>query len=409
MTTNELEKVAIFKMFRRGAKAGGGAKKPPTFRSSGNRADAYKSADPSNVKFNNQKQMNKNHFEQQKKQGFGMLGDAALWGVGKVPKFGKGWKDAARENLTKFKINAKEMDANIAGKVKDSLGVKRGGAIDKFTSRKHKVQVGTEMRNGVETPIFRDSDRVDSLTAPFANTMKKATPLVGSFVIGDKAWDQGMKMMGVDDGIGAEQAPPPEYIQQQQLAQNPNYNYANGVEQLAYRMEEGLLKEAAISKIATLEDEVSKLNTIVKIAKHEREVLMNDSLHYQDELDHYKEAYEKAKDELEKVSAKYQETVNGIEKEAKTKEVEKVAEKLLERGIIKQAELNEYRDFLEKSDESVLEAFTKVANSAVNGELANLFDIEKSAKELPLPSSETIGKISSTGQTMAEAVSDLLK
>lgn len=407
--TNELEKVAIFKMFRRGAKAGGGAKKPPTFRSSGNRADAYKSADPSNVKFNNQKQMNKNHFEQQKKQGFGMLGNAALWGVGKVPKFGKGWKDVARENLTKFKINAKEMDANIAGKVKDSLGVKRGGAIDKFTSRKHKVQVGTEMRNGVETPIFRDSDRVDSLTAPFANTMKKATPLVGSFVIGDKAWDQGMKMMGADDGTGTEQTPPPEYIQQQQFAQNPNYNYANGAEQLAYRMEEGLLKEAAISKIATLEDEVSKLNTIVKIAKHEREVLMNDSLHYQDELDHYKEAYEKATDELEKVSMKYQETVNDIEKEAKRKEVEKVAEKLLERGIIKQAELNEYRDFLEKSDEFVLEAFTKVANSAVNGELGNLFDIEKSAKELPLPSSETIGKISSTGQTMAEAVSDLLK
>lgn len=353
-------------------------------KSTGDREGLFTPPNPKDVRLYDKEELKQADIENIKKKGFTPVGDALLWGVGKIPKKGPELKKKTTDFLADKKRAISEADAHFSGKVKDALGVKRGGLIDRFTSKKQQVPIGEVIVDGKGQKVVLPNERIDSFGAPITNTTKVALPMLGAGKL--------MEMTSIEN---------PD---QNRTAKNDDVR-----EQLAYAIEEGLLKEAALDKISSLEQELTRKETMIKVAKHERDVLLNDSLRYQDESDFYKRAYEEASKELEKISS----TINRIKEkedlEKRTKRASDLSEKLLERGIIKQANVEEFQELLRTCDDKTFDVFDKIASDSEKGlekELYIIDDIDKTAHKYASEEGEVL---SSTGQTMAEAVADLLK
>lgn len=376
-----------------------GVKKPKGGPSFNSREKAYSAPKNGETKIYDTKEMRDQAFKNMKENGFGFasLGTSAL---GMVPKVGKRWKDNAENFLTKSKIGMQEFDSNVTGKVKNALGVKPGGMIDNFTSTVHKVPVGKQMGSDGKMQDMFVEKRVSSMKAPIDHTMKFALPMAGSAYMFDKLTEMQEGQDGMYEQYPIQQSDfPPPY--------NPNQSFD---ERTASALETGLIKEATMEKISSLEHEVDSLKGLIKVAKYEREILYDDSLRFQDASEYYKEAYEKAQNELEKVSSEFEEYKESLAKEARQEKVTKVAENLLERGIIKQAKFNEYLDVLSNCDAQTFEAFSKLAflDNDEKGLEKNLYMIDYIDKHSSTINPNTLGAMTKSGDTIADAVRDLL-
>ena len=347
------------------------------------RPEAYKPKNSEDYKYHDQAKMKNLDFNANKNSGFGLPVDMTLGAVGFIPRVGKKWQENAKNALTKQKIKGKEFDTEMTGKVKDALGVKRGGMIDKFTSKEHKIPIAT---NNAGEALYRDV-RLDSALAPLQNTSKVALPMIGSTVVFDKTVD------ALSGGENQQEGYEPQYYEEQ---------LANEINLV------GIEKNAAIEKIAALENELDELGEIIKVARYEKEILVNDNLKFQDDLDYYKNQYEKLAKEHNELLEKYSSEVKESQKTEKLAKAKILAEKLLERGIIKQAKFDKYINHFVEGDEMVFETLTKIANDFEAGLDFPATLSENESMQPAHPSELAIGKVSSSGQTISEAIADLL-
>lgn len=353
-----------------------------TVRASGSKA--HKAANPSKIEFHNQKQVSQKKFDDEKAKGINIVADVALGGVGKIPKVGEKLKNNMQNGYAKQRLKFGEMNSRLGDKVYNKLNMTKPGSWgDKITSRPVKVEVGKErMKDGTTRNIVRE-ERVRSLTAPIVNTKEYVLPIAGSTYIFDKAL-----------GAGGEKPVTEVPVKEE---------FSN--ERLASVFEGGLFKTAALNKIAKLETERDELAGMIKLANYEKEILVNDNMKFQDIIDENIEKIAKVENELSDYKDKYHTLLEQFEKTAKEKDVDAIADNLLSKGIIKQADYNEMKEYLFSCDEQNFKMLQKVASSALgfNDSLMSIDDLGEDAMER-----KASINVSSKGQTISEAIRDLI-
>lgn len=363
------------------------------FRTLGRAANFYKKPQDAAIKAGDSiRKLNKSEISDQMKQeakdvGNGMFADMGFWGVG---LFNKRLKEKSLNKLTNFKQGITEKDQVLAQKVIDGVGVKDGGLLHKFLTIKKPLAVAEVKNNpsklvgGSKERTLYDMDaRVPSLLAPIQNTARASSPILASMYVGDKL-----------------------YPAEEKVASNVIENEKNGLDELSIIQ---LDKTAALQKVAQLEEKLDETTEMLKTA-------MDEKYRYQKALE--KEALEKKaaisktaelEESLMKKTAEHEELFLRSRAQLRSKHVVKIAETMLEKGMIKQAEFDERVDYLMDCDDKVFNLYTLISKSANINEKSletSAYIVEtRDRAENPV----SVKGFSKRGQTIGEAASDLLK
>lgn len=332
-------------------------------------------------------EMKANEF-QNVKDSAGIIQQMGLGAIRMVP--GQGSKNVANklsDNIAKAKMGLRKFDHEFTGKVKNKLGLKNDGVIDRFTSKTDNIKVGTQKGPTGLTEDVNVAKKRHSMAAPIKHTSGFVLPMLGYSYISDKF----------------EEAADNKAQQQMQQQMQQPYMPKN-----AYSVIDNMEKQAAISKIAELESELETSQGLLKFAAAEKNVLLNDNKSmmvkvaaYEDTINHLQNEIEKKASDLNELQQRMfirERTVNSV----------KLAETMLEHGIIKQAEFDDKVDYLVSCDNDTFVMHEKIAsmNNGEKGLEKEAFMLEYRGK----PSSRSFdSNFSSAGQTIDEAARDLLR
>lgn len=321
--------------------------------------------------------------------GNGLFGDLGIGALGFIPRKGKQLNAYVKDKTVDFKNKMQELDFNTAVKMRQGLGIKDESMLGKFTSIKDTKQVGHAYEADGTRAMLDRTLRRPSLLAPPKHVATAATPILASMYVADK-------MYPMDE--------------EQTASEYDDYQDKNGLEDEL--LTERLDKQAALDKVAHLEDKVEKLASHVEELTEEKNLFWKQA-----------EAERVAKErvEMEKVAfekemfskiAEYDEFKLRTNIRERSKNAVKVAEDLLEHGIIKQAGFKKKVDFLMDCDDETFNlhsSLSKRASDDEKGLASSAYIVDYSSKDDESSSLRPKRGLSIKGQTIGEAAKDLQK
>jgi hypothetical protein len=294
----------------------------------------------------------------------------------------------------------------LAGKDPNSI---RG----KVFSVKRNDPFGEVVNDNVVEELYLQGNRRPSLLAPVSNTVAMATPLLAAGYLTDKL------LLQPNQNDQQQQSYPPQGMYQ------TAYEPPNQLEKFAYKnytnedkndiMEESvwrsLDKQASIQKIAKLEQEIEKIAAYAQDLKQENELLSKVAMEEKMAREQISQEIQKIKKESLTKQAEAEEFRLRTVARERSKHVVKLAEDMLEKGLIKQADFDHHVDRLMTCDETTLNLYANMTKQASDGEdgLASLALLREYNNMDSKGSVDTSKKgLNKAGQTMGEAARYLL-
>lgn len=349
--------------------------------------NALKHSVSPNAKMYDSNKLNDIARDKIREDGNGLFGDMGIGSLGFIPKKGKDIKEAVVNKTVDLKQKVQSIDQRSAQKVKDMAKVKEGGLLDRFTSVKNRREVGQNlMSDGTKETLEGVTGR-SSWLAPVQNTTKVATPFLASAYLADKMYP-GEEQVAFEDA---------ELYDKDGLEND--------------LLVERLDKKAALEKVSYLEEQIEKLSSSVEelteekrliwkqaeTARKEKENLMMEKIAFEEKM-------------FDKIASLGEFKMRANIRE-RSKSAVKVAEDLLESGIIKQAEFEKKVDFLMDCDDETFNlhsSLSKRADFDEKGLASSAFFVDYNSKEDESSSRPRRG-LSARGQTIGEAAKDLQK
>lgn len=324
-----------------------------------------------------------------KSDGNGLTGDLLIGSTRFLPK-GKQIYNKLIDKSVDLKRGFQNADQATSQKVKDKLNVREGSMLDRFTRVNNNRGLGVNVwKDGTHEGIQGVTHR-SSWTAPAQNTAKVATPFLASAFVADKLF--------------------PEEEEEQLAFESNELINKSGLNELELSVM--LDKKAAFEKVASLEKKIEKLASHVEELEEEKNSFWKQAEYERKEkqlIAQEKIAFEK--EMMDKISAHDEFRLRTNVRE-RSKNAVKVAEELLEHGIIKQAEFNKKLDFLMDCDDDTFNlhsTLTKNAESNQKGLETSAYFIDYSSKEEVSTSYRPERGLSIRGETIGEAAKDLKK
>lgn len=348
--------------------------------------EARKAIDPKTVKMDDQATVDQSIKDEVRSHGNGFFGDIGIWGAGAVTPNKWGVKEKILSPLEKMRDKVDEVNTAAGAKI---VGNKSQDSLTaKFMSTPNSKKVGTgKNEDGLEQELFANG-RKTSLTAPLQNTAKVVTPTLGAFWVGEKLY-------------------PPE----EQVASNQDSDW----EKDGFQEElitERLDKQAALEKVAFLEDEIEKLASEKETLEFEKQAFARKA---EEEFFEKRAALEekvRVEKELLEKTAKFDEFKLRTIAKKRSEHAVKIADEMLERGMIKQAQHDEKIDFLMDCDDKTFNLHSSMVKLAETDEkrleTSPYFIDYRDKDEASSPTRARQG-VSKTGQTIGEAARDLRK
>lgn len=353
-------------------------------------ADANRKINPDKVEFYGQDKVDDLVKEKNRQDGNGLFGDAGIWATNLVTPRSWNVKEKILNPIDKAKAKADHYStaaaAKIVGNRKDDSVIGR-----MFSTPDNKVLGKETLRDGTEREIGA-FQRKTSLGAPVENTLKVVTPTLASLYVADK-------MYPAEEVNGEKRAFEAEWLEEK-----------NGLEDEL--LTERLDKKAALSKVAQLEDELEKLASENAELEDEKNLFWKKAQHEASEKRTALQEKARIEKELLDKQAALEEYRLRTTAKARSVNAVKVAEEMLEAGMIKQAEYDKKVDFLMDCDDKTFNlhsSLTKLSKSNEKGLESSPYIIDYSNKdEESSPRRASPGK-NKKGQTIGEAANDLKK
>jgi hypothetical protein len=260
--------------------------------------------------------------------------------------------------------------------------------------------------DGTISPLHEGvgTDRRPSVLAPIQNGMRVATPFLAATYVADKL-----------------------YPNKEEDVQHVAFGFSNYVEKMAQKnitkgkendivYDEGIAfsmeKQAMLQKTAELQMELEKTASLLKYAKEDIELLQKQAEFERKAKDRVTSDLRTSKSEFMVKKAEHEEfRLRAIARERSGHAV-KLAENMLELGIIKQAQLDSQIDKLMECDEETFNLFSSTAKQAAKGNegLESLAVLSHyNNNDLESTSARPALGLSKSGQTIGEAARDLNK
>lgn len=327
--------------------------------------------------------------QQRRNDGNGIIADPLIWTAGAVTP--KRWnvKEKILGPIDTLKDKMEEVSTNAAGRIVQNR--KPDGMAQRFFSVPETTVVG---KKALPDGTFEDLATVGrrtSLTAPIENTMKVGGPLLGSMYVAEKLY-------------------PMEDEQERQAFEQDFLEEKNGLE--TELLAERLDKKAALDKVAHLETKIEKLAYEIEGLEKEKDLFWKQaSSEAEAKRSALKEKEDLEKQLLEKKAEHEELKLRTIAKERSGHAV-KIAEAMLEDGLIKQAEFDEKVDFLMDCDSRTFNlhsSLLKQAETHEKGLESSAFFIDYRDKDEESSPHRSGRGLSKKGQTIGEAAKDLNK
>lgn len=325
--------------------------------------------------------------EEMKDAGNGLFGDVALWGVG---LFSKDKKNQIINKLNDFKGKVVDFDERMTGKALEKMKAKPGGLLHKSMSVKKPTAVAETTRinpDGTTTTrnLYDIESRKPSSLALFQNTAKVSSPLLASAFVAEKMYPMEEQMANVEELEFEKQAIEEEL------------------------MTERMDKVAALQKVSELEDRIDEFEGLLKVAEDEKRLFEKVAKkEYTEKVAMMKEK-EKIASELSQKEKEFNELFLRMKSKERSGHAVKIAETLLEKGFIKQAEFDNKVDFLMDCDSETFNLYnmmSKGAGTEEKGLESSPFFIDYISREETPYARKGLSK---RGQTIGEAALDLQK
>ena len=339
-------------------------------------------------------------------QGNGMVLDGLLggtkWVANKVTQKVKGDKDViwsgsdVIDNTSlKLKEKARELNTRGGAKMMDLIGGNKPGSFrGKLFSTGVDTKIGERvLEDGSVIPIMEKQRRA-SAVAPVENTVRMATPFLASAYLAEKMMPPEKDKTTVRDM--AETLP-------SAVERLPMTRHASEV---VFELD----KQAMLDKHAILEERLLEKEAQLNVISQERDLMEKLSADLSKRADAFEKQASELRESLMEKEAAHEELILRMAARERYVPAEKIATRLLEQSMIKQAEYESKIAELMDCSDDVFKLYEKMYTSGKYGEesiesLAFLEDTYISSNE---QSSSRVGKgLSKTGQTIGEAAHEL--
>jgi hypothetical protein len=345
--------------------------------------------------------------EQMDHEGSGsFIGDAGLGAVNFLTPKSWGLKPKAQNLLFKMKEGLTAADTKagsfLAGNTPSSV---RGKLFSVKTGHKGQgIQIGElHNPNGSTSPLMEGTgaDRRPSLVAPLQNGLAVASPFLAATYLADKMYGDQNQPKTAETAF--------DYFEKF-AEKHTTSKVEDGIveERLTWHLD----KEASMQKLSQLQDELEKTAAELSEAREQVVLMEKQASHEREEKHKAQGMLKTAKDQLIEKQAEHEELRLRTLARERSKHAVKLAEDMLDKGLIKQAELNPQIDRLMSCDEPTFNLLSTMVKQAAEGEEGlESFDVlgDYSINDMDSMSSRPQRGLSRSGQTMGEAARDLLK
>lgn len=345
----------------------------------------------------------------------------------------KSWGDKLDDWIARGKLKMESWDtkagAKLSGNNPNSL---RGKLFSVQRGREGKGDIVAEYANDDGTISYLTQggvgDRRSSVLAPVSNTIKVGTPLLASAFIAEKL----LPKPGEQNASSNPQAPnvsnvpgpgyTSPYVSQQRTALFQDEHFEKTAQKLHTNQDpndiieesiwSSLEKQASFNKIAQLEKSIEKMAAFVEDLKQENQLLSK--IASEEKIAHEKTAKEFSdlKQTFFSKQAEAEEFRLRTVARERSKHVLKMAETMLEKGLIKQAEFDQQVDKLMSCDETTLNLYSNMVKQATSNDetLESLSVLSEYNSMDSKGTPERHGRgINKAGQTIGEAARYLLE
>lgn len=364
-----------------------------------------------NVRMYDQEEIAKQMRNEVNMESNGLVGDLITGTTGLVTPKSWGAKEKMKDGLFAMKNFLTDVDTKAGKKI-------AGNDPSSWRGKFHSVRTGGEHRGGIQigektnadgsiTPIMEGGgmDRRPSLIGPYKNTVAVASPFLAAAYVGDKLYpteeiDQTNKE--------AEELIP--FFEKK--AKIDSTEYANhGIlkeEYIPFQLD----KEASFQKIAMLTDELEKVAVQMEHLNEEVQLLSKEASYEREEKLRIKESLDNTQRMLIEKKAAHDEFRLRILARERSKAAVKLAEDMLEEGIIKQAGFDEQVDKLMDCDQETFNLYTSMVKEArfeEEGLESLTFLVDYRSNGIDSQQTDSHRGLSKRGQTIGEAARDLIK
>lgn len=347
---------------------------------------------PGDVRFYDQDEIRKHMRDASDLDGTGsFVGDIGIGAINLLTPKSWGLADKLNEGSFKMKRGFEKLDTKageyLAGDDPTSF---RGRIFSSPTGRNGQgIRVGEKTNpDGSVSPIMEgtDVDQRPSLLAPVVNSYKLLTPFLATAFVADKFFPQQPNPQAVN------QAPP-----MQQTASH--LDWADAMD-----------KQASLTKIAQLEEEVLEKQAAIEQLIDENRLLQKQAMDVQKKEREIKRSFDHYKQDTMMKKAEHEEFRLRTVARERSQHAVKLAEEMLENGMIKQADFNKHVDRLMECDADTFELQANLVKEATKNKeglesLSFLSDYYSNDN----PFSRPTRGLSKTGQTIGEAARELRK
>lgn len=323
-------------------------------------------------------------------EGNGLVGDMAIGSLKYITPKSWGLHEKALNAAGAMKDSVRSVDTKITGKALDKMKLSDENPLARLMSTKEVRTVAKAKPENTTGPReLVEEYRRASLLAPVQNTAKVTAPLLGTMYVADKMY-------------------PME--EEKQAFYSEEHVEKNGLQE-ELRIER-LDKQAAFQKLAMLEEEVEKLAEELSEVKYEKDLFWRESEKERMEKKAAIEEKTRIEQEYFEKRAAYEEFKLRTTKRERVKHAVKIAEELLEDGIIKQAEFDSKVDFLVDCDDTTFNlhsSMVKRAQTEEKGLETSPFFVDYRSKDEESAQMRQKRGLSKRGQTIGEAARDLHK
>lgn len=353
--------------------------------------EANRKINPENLHLDSQRQVNETVKGKIRSDGNGLMGDAGVWATNLLTP--KSWnvKEKILTPLDKMKGKMDEVSTEAAGKITNLRPESK--ALGRLFSTPDNKVLGKETLSDGSVREIGAFQRKTSLTAPLENTAKVVTPFLGSMYVADKLY------------------PAEEVNETEKKAfESELLEEKNGLEDEL--LNERLDKQAVLSKVAALEDQLEKMASDIESLEHEKNMFWKKAENEAMEKSAAVKEKKRLENDLFEKQAAYEEYRLRTNAKARSGNAVKVAEEMLDSGLIKQAEFKEKVDFLMDCDDKTFNLHSSISKSAKTQEKrleTSPYIIDYRDKDEESSSPRARQGINKQGQTIGEAAKDLKK
>ena len=338
---------------------------------------------PEKLKIFTQKEVIDEAADISKRQGTGGLVTDGVLGLTKmiIPKV----KQPIERGVEKFKDTGEKWDTYLGGKLagKDPSTL-RGKSFSTKVSRK----VGEHKNpDGTISPVKKE-DRRPSLLGPITNTSKAVTPLLGVAYVGEKMYGEPDKSVT-------------------QTPYEPEEHNAYDEREVMY-----LEKQAYMSKVAQLEEELENVRQTLESEQMEKSAIQRELIQTIEEKSELEKTASRYKNEMLEKQADLEEFRLRTIAQKRSKVAVDLADSLLETGLIKQAELSGMVDRLMVCEEDLLKSYDSLVKQAKSSDdsvesILNFMDYKGNDKLAHSTGELAARDLNRRGQSMGEAAREL--